>query len=83
MTAPIYEVLSEPGRFKALPEDHPVATSGEHECPVCGVALKAGDVPTFVNGKPADAEEAVKAAEGRAYNALVQLAHESCAEPYR
>lgn len=71
----IRDVLSEPGRWEPLDADHP---SVGRICPGCGEPLKAGQRPAFVNGVPADDEDAEKVAEGRAHTLAVELAHEAC-----
>lgn len=79
----IYEVVSEVGRFGPLSEDHPMVSKWPRRCAECGAWIKAGDVPTFVNSMPAGSEDIMRAAEGKAYTAVVDIAHEGCAAPYR
>lgn len=65
-----------PDRFGPLDVDHPAVGT---LCPGCDCPLRGGDVPMFVNGRPADEEEAAKAAAGRPHNEQVDLAHQDCA----
>ena len=55
--------------------DHP---SVGMPCPLCGVAFKEGDYTGLVPIRPADEEEAAKAAAGRAHNAEAVEVHRDC-----
>jgi hypothetical protein len=68
--------LKDPDRFAPLAEAHPAVGL---ICPGCDRPLRTGDRVMFVNGRPADDEEAAKAAAGRPYNEQVDLAHQDCA----
>lgn len=69
------DVLSEPGRFGPLAADNP---SVGNICGICETPLVVGDRPALAEIGPADEEEAVKAAAGRAYNAEAAVVHERC-----
>ncbi len=68
----IREVLSECGRFNALPVGDP---SIGRICPGCYTPIRAGDLVTLVNPSPPEPDDVGKGA----YNAEVEVAHETCA----
>lgn len=72
------EPASPPGRFPPLAPDHPLVGA---DCALCDEPFVAGDVPTLVSPRPADADEAAKADRGEAHTAEVDPAHERCARP--
>lgn len=76
---PITDVLTAPGRFGPLADDHPAVG---RECAGCGQPLRAGDVPALVNGVPADQKDQAKADAGRPHTVSCELAHESCAREF-
>lgn len=62
-------------KFRPLPADHPLV--GE-KCEVCGELFEAGHETTLIGTIPADAEEARKAQQGRAYTARATPVHWDC-----
>lgn len=65
--------------FAPLAADHPLVTSAT-ACPICGCTFLAGDITALIPTAPADAAEAVRMREGRAYIAMAAPVHYSCAE---
>jgi hypothetical protein len=62
-------------KFDPLKEDHPLV---DDICPVCSNAFLAGDEVTLIATHPVDQEEAKKAQQGKAYNAVAQPVHWWC-----
>lgn len=64
-------------KYSPLDESHPLVGK---PCAACGRAFVVGDVVTLVALGPGDDPEAqARAREGRAYNAVGQPVHWSCA----
>jgi hypothetical protein len=63
--------------YRPLPHGHPAI--GE-PCYYCGDALRAGDRTVLVPVAPAGAEAAVRAEQGRPFNAKAEVAHARCAD---
>ena len=70
-----HEPVSPRGRFDVLDHD-----PGYPPCVICGTPITIGHSPALVGPSiPASAEDAAKAAKGRAHTAQVSIAHETCA----